>query len=198
MDEAGPRLRREVPSGQARAVQLQSGDLLRIESPGHGQGGDLSFRGFDQALTRNICGFERFGRAWLVFSVDPGMRLYDGDAEPVLRLEECRSDGSNDIMYPGCWREIYSDRRPGCRELIAAALGIERAQITGMLSFFVTHSVDRYAYRGLGRCEVRPGDFISARALRDVEVAVSACPDDAIEGWRRASLELSVWDDEAR
>lgn len=182
----------EIPSGEARAVRLEPGELLRVESPDRGQGGDLSFPGFDQALTRNINGFERFGRPWLVYAADPGMKLYDGEGRAVLEVGEARTEGRNDIMYPGCWAEIYDDRRPGCRDLISAALGIPRAELTGMLSFFITHTADDEAYRGLGRCEVRPGDFVSFRALVATPVAVSACPDDGIEGWIMGPLRLSV------
>jgi uncharacterized protein YcgI (DUF1989 family) len=187
-----PRLEHEIPSGEARAVQLAAGELLTVSSPEQGQGGDLSFPGFDQALTRNINGFERFGRPWLVFAADPGMSLYDGDGRAVLEVGECRTEGSNDIMYPGCWSGIYEDGRPGCRELISEALGIGRAELTGMLSFFVTADADPEGYRGLGPCEVRPGDFVSFRALVPTPVAVSACPDDRIEGWRMGPLRLTV------
>ena len=37
-----------------------------------------------------------------------------------------------DAMLPGCWRELYPDRRPGCRDLISAALGIERRDLRGL------------------------------------------------------------------
>ncbi len=182
----------EVSPGTARCVEVAAGDELTISSPNGGQGGDMSFLGFDQAVTRNVSGWERFGRPWLVFHADPGMKLCDGDARPILEVGECRGEGRNDIMYPGCWREIYADRRPGCRDLISAALGIERAELTGMLSFFIRSSADDDAYRGLQGCVVEPGDFVSFRALADVVAAVSACPDDGIEWWNPAPLRVTV------
>ena len=113
---------------------------------------------------------------------------------PVLEVGECRGDGRNDIMYPGCWSELYEDGRPGCRDLISDALGIERRELTGMLSFFVNSSADSQAYRGLGEVALRPGDHITFRALRDTPAAVSACPDTAIPGWRAGELQLQVHD----
>ncbi len=152
----------------------------------------MSFLGFDQALTRNINGWERYGEPWLVFFAEQGMKLYDGDGEPVLEVGECQAQGGNDIMYPGCWNEIYADRRPGCRDLISSALGIDRAQLTGMLSFFVNADVEGRVYKGLQYCDVRSGDFVSFQAMSEVAVGVSACPDDTIPGWRPAPLHVAV------
>lgn len=181
-----------VAAGTGYGLDLLAGEEIRISTPDGGQGGDFSFLGFDQALSRNINGWERFGKPWLVFSADPGMRLYDGDAEPVMEVGQCVGDGRNDIMYPGCWSEIYEDGRPGCRDLIAEALGIERAAITGMLSFFVNATVDTTAYRGLQEVRIEPGDHITLRALRDVRAAVSACPDAEIPGWTPGDLRVEV------
>ena len=55
-------------------------------------------------------------------------------------------------MLPGCWREIYDDGRPGCRDLISEALGVKRRELTGMLSFFVdarSPTTTTTLYRGL-------------------------------------------------
>lgn len=181
-----------VASGTGYGVDLAGGEEVRISTPDGNQGGDFSFLGFDQAMSRNINGWERFGRPWLVFSADPGMRLYDGEGEPVFEIGECTGDGRNDILYPGCWSELYEDGRPGCRDLIADALGIGRAEITGMLSFFVNATVDTTAYRGLQEVRIEPGDHITLRALRDVRAAVSACPDVDIPGWSPGDLRVEV------
>jgi len=181
-----------IGSGHGLGLDLSTGEELRIETPDGSQGGDFSFIGFDQALSRNINGWERFGRPWLVFSADPGMRLYDGDGEAAIEVGDCVGDGRNDIMYPGCWSELYEDGRPGCRDLIADALGIERSRITGMLSFFVNATVDTTAYRGLDEVRLEPGDHITLRALRDVRAAVSACPDTEIPGWSPGDLRVEV------
>jgi uncharacterized protein YcgI (DUF1989 family) len=169
-------------------MEVERGATVTITTPDGSQGGDFSFRGFDQAMTRNKLGWKRFGRPWLVFEAGPGDSLFDGDGMPVLEMAAYRADGAADIMYPGCWDEIYPDRRPGCRDLISSALGIERSEITGMLSFFISSSADNDAYRGLGPVQLSPGDHLSFRALRDVEVAVSACPDTDIGGWRAGDL----------
>lgn len=181
-----------VRAGEGARFDLRAGERIVISTPDGCQGGDFSFGGFDQAMTRNVNGWARFGRPWLVYFADRGMSLCDGNGEPVMEVGECRGEGRNDIMYPGCWRELYEDRRPGCRDLISAALGVERRELTGMLSFFCAATPGPDAYRGLEEVRIERGDYVSFRALRDVEAAVSACPDTGIPGWRAGDLDVTV------
>ncbi|MDQ2622676.1 MAG: DUF1989 domain-containing protein [Actinomycetota bacterium] len=181
-----------VPHGTGSRFELEPGDEIRIATPDGAQGGDFSFPGFDQSVTRNALGWARFGRPWLVYSASRGDRLYDGDAEPVFELVAYEADGVADIMYPGCWAEVYDDRRPGCRDLISGALGVSRRELTGMLSFFISYEADKEAYRGLGPVELQPGHHLTLRALRSTPCAVSACPDVDIQGWQAGDLEVSI------
>lgn len=181
-----------VGAGSAKRFELRPGERIVISTPDGAQGGDFSFLGFDQGMTRNVNGWRRYGRPYLVFAVEPGMMLCDGDGEDALEVGECRTAGKLDVMLPGCWREIYDDGRPGCRDLISAELGIERRELTGMLSFFIDSEVTPEYYDGLRGMPIEPGDFISFRALRQVTAAVSACPDTDIPGWRAGDLEVSV------
>lgn len=183
---------RRVSHGTAERFDLRRGDVVTIITPDGRQGGDFSFPGFDQSLTRNKLGWEKYGQPWLVFSAAEGDSLFDGDGTAILEVGPCRGDGSNDIMYPGCWDEVYEDGRPGCRDLISKALGIERRQITGMLSFFISSTADNEVYRGLGPVDLKPGDHVSFRALCDTPAAVSACPDTEIEGWRAGDLIVKI------
>ncbi|HMU27047.1 MAG TPA: DUF1989 domain-containing protein [Solirubrobacterales bacterium] len=182
----------EVPHGTARRFDLRTGDLIRIETLDGAQGGDFSFPGFDQALTRNKLGWKRFGRPWLVYDAQAGDSLFDVDGEATFELIALEGEGVADIMYPGCWDEVYEDRRPGCQDLISAALTIPRRDLAGMLSFFIGYSADNSAYRGLAGIDLKPGDHLTFRALRDVSCAVSACPDRDIPGWRVGALFVSV------
>ncbi len=181
-----------ISHGTGAGFELEPGDEIRISTPDGAQGGDFSFIGFDQSVTRNALGWARFGRPWLVYSAGPGDRLYDGDAEPVFELVSYEADGVADIMYPGCWAEVYDDRRPGCRDLISRALGIDRRYLTGMLSFFISYEADSEAYRGLGPVKLNPDDHLALRALRPASCAVSACPDVDIPGWSAGGLEVVV------
>jgi len=169
--------------GTARAFALETGEVVKILAPHGGLGGDFTFLGFDQSLTRNIAGWEKFGTYKLTFYADPGMKIYDGDGVPYLEVLEVHSRLRVDIMYPGCWREIYEDRRPGCRDLLAEVLGVKRKEITGMASFFVKCTVDEDGYVfSPNAMDARPGDYLKLKALRPVTLGVSACPDDTLPG----------------
>ncbi len=181
-----------VDHGTASRFDLGTGDMIRIETPDGSQGGDFSFPGFDQALTRNKLGWKRFKRPWLVYSAVPGDSLFDVHGEATFELTALEGEGVADIMYPGCWDEVYEDRRPGCQDLISSALDLARSELAGMLSFFIGYSADDLAYRGLAGIDLKPGDHLEFRALRPVSCAVSACPDLEIPGWRRGSLLVTV------
>jgi len=167
--------------GTAEMFPLEEGDEVKITSPEGGQGGDFTFLGFDQALTRNMNGLEKFGNALkLTFYADAGMKLYDGDGVPHLEVVDVHSDLRVDIMYPGCWREIYEDGRPGCRDLLSEVLGVERKQLTGMASFLVKCSVDDDGYV-FSEVDSEPGDYLTLKALRPVKLAISTCPDTDLQ-----------------
>lgn len=179
-----------IAHGTAAAFNLAAGDRLTISTPAGAQGGDLSFLGFDQDLTRDILGFARHRKAVMAFTVRAGEHLYDSDNVPVLLVESVESVGEIDAMMPGCRHEIYEDHRPGCRDLISAALKVERARLTGMVSFWtVTHVTADY-YDALSEYGGRPGDSLTVRAVRPVTVGVSACPDDVIPGHTGGVLEV--------
>jgi uncharacterized protein YcgI (DUF1989 family) len=173
--------------GTATAIRLDRGDEVKITSPEGGQGGDFTFLGFDQALSRNVNGWEKFGTVKVTFYADPGMKLYDGEGTPFVEIVEVHSDLRVDIVYPGCWREIYDDRRPGCRDLLSEALGVERRELTGMASFWAECEVDEDGYM-FSNLDIQPGDYLVLRAVRPVTLAVSACPDDSLPGIRPSDL----------
>ena len=177
--------------GTATAMRLDPGDEVKITSPHGGQGGDFTFIGFDQALTRNINGWEKFGTVKVTFYADPGMKLYDGDGTPFVEVVEVHSALRVDIVYPGCWREIYEDGRPGCRDLLSEALGVERRELTGMASFWVECEADEDGYV-FSNLNIQPGDNLVLRAIRPVTLAVSACPDDSLPGIRPSDLEVEL------
>jgi len=86
--------------GTARAFPLEAGEKVKITSPEGGQGGDFTFLGFDQALSRNINGWEKFHSVKVTFYADPGMKLYDGDGTPFVEVEEVHSHLRVDMVYP--------------------------------------------------------------------------------------------------
>lgn len=120
------------------------------------------------------------------------MRLVDGDGDSWLIVGDSRGEGVIDAMLPGCWTELYADGRLGCRDLISAALGIPRRTLKGMLSFFTQFRATQEAYDGMLGATVKPGDYVSFKAVRPVRVAVSACPDLDSRGWKPGPLRLTI------
>ncbi len=182
----------EIPFATVKTIEVKKGDVVRISTPEGHQWGDLSFPGFSQALTRNISGWERFGRAKLVFWADPGTKLYDGDGTPVFEMGDATPGLKTDIMYGGCYRELYPDGRAGCRDLLASAMGLSRRDMPGVLSFFAsTGEIDGEGY-SFGPVTAPPGSYVTLKALLDTPLAITACPDDSWEGVSATSLIVEV------
>ncbi|MCD4525464.1 DUF1989 domain-containing protein [Nocardioides sp. cx-173] len=181
-----------IPHATAQAFPLEAGQRLTVTMPAGDQGGDLTFVGFDPALTRNINGWATHRRPVMLFHVAAGMSLYDGEGSAILRVEEIRGEQVLDVVMPGCYREVYPDRRPGCRDLTSAALGLTRGHLTGMASFGILSTATDEYYDALSASANRPGDSLTLLALMPTVVAVSACPDTDIPGWRPGELHVEI------
>lgn len=178
----------QIARGTAARFELEEGDHLTVRTPDARSGGDLSFPWFDRGITRNVIGYERYGAPpKLPFHLRPGEAMHDTEGRAVLLLEENTGLGEIDVMLPGCRRATYPDGRDGCRELVAAALGIPVREVTGMASFWENTSATADYYDPFGPKNERPGDSFTVRALRPVVVAVSSCPDTRMRtrpgGW---------------
>lgn len=104
---------------------------------------------------------------------------------PLLRLEE-DTVGRHDLTMPLCDGRRYLDRygladHQNCRDNLATALGeydIAGDRLPDPINLFM-----HIAILGRGELEVREplsesGDYVVFRALTDLIVAVSACPQD--------------------
>jgi hypothetical protein len=183
----------EIAAGEAVAVDVPAGARLRVTVSEGRQLADLAPAGFHQGLTRNVAGWRRHGRPSLALGLGEGDELVDGDARPLMRIVAGPGPGQVDVAYPGCWRELYDDRRPGCRDLIAEALGIPRAALGGVVSLFgAPPRLEDGALHGWEGVAARPGSELLLEAVVPCRVAVSACPDDGIPGVVPGSLRVDV------
>lgn len=183
----------EIAAGEAVAVEVPAGARLRVAVSEGRQLADLAPAGFHQGLTRNVAGWRRFARPSLALGLEDGDELVDGDARPLMRIVSGPGAGQVDVAYPGCWSELYPDGRPGCRDLIAAALGIPRAALGGVVSLFgAPPRVEAGALHGWEGVAARPGSELVLEAVVDSRVAVSACPDDGIPGVVAGRLSVEV------
>lgn len=181
--------------GGATAVDVPAGGLLEVRVLAGTQLVDLAPRGFHQGLTRNAAGWRRFGRPSIALGLAEGDELLDGDGAPLMRLVEGPGPGQVDLLYPGCWSELYPDGRPGCRDLIARELGIPRGALGGVVSAFgATPRIADGGVHGWEGTAAEPGAHLVLEALVDCRVAVSACPDDGIPGHAGGRLGVEVRD----
>lgn len=177
--------------GEAMRLDLDPGDDITILDPSGNAGGDLTFLGYDQALTRDIVGFERRGLPVKIpFFLEPGDSMYDAEGTPHLKVEDIQAPGKLDNILPGCRRALYEDGRPGCRDIIPAAMGIPVKQLTGMVSFWVNATTDQDYYDPFGPQTTEPNRLAVFSAVRPVIVGISACPDTLI--WDVPERELHV------
>ena len=120
----------------------------------------------------------------------------------LLRLDE-DTVGRHDLTQPACGARGYRDRdgsrdHPNCRDNLAAALqpyGMRADRLPDPVNLFM-HA----AILGRGNVEIREplseaGDSVLFRALVDLVVAVSACPQDrdATNGFTPTDLLVRVY-----
>ena len=123
---------------------------------------------------------------------------------PLLRLEE-DTVGRHDLIMPACDGKRYLDHygipdHPSCKETLTAALTefhVPYDRLPNPFNFFM-HT----AILSRGDLEVREplseaGDFVVLRALTDLIIAVSACPQDrsAQNGFNPTDLLVRVFRD---
>ena len=117
----------------------------------------------------------------------------------MMRLEE-DTVGRHDMIMPACDGRRYLDYyglpdHPNCRDNLATALAeyhIPYDRVPNPFNFFMHNAI-----LGKGEVEVReplsePGDFVVLRALTDLIVAVSACPNDRSPQNGRTPTDLLV------
>lgn len=180
-----PREEAVVGPGDARAYEIVAGEWVQIVDVRGCQVSDfLAFRhdrrelGISNAVTRALVDG--------LFPL-PGQLFSDADGEPLLELVE-DTVGRHDTFGLACNREYYealgiADHR-NCtdnfnREL--AAFGFEPRRFWEPVNFFFN---TRIAADGR-TVEVepalsKPGDYVLLRAVADLVVASSACPDDVL------------------
>ncbi len=183
----------QITMGGVTAVDVPPGAVLELTVVEGRQMLDLCPAGFHQGLTRNQAGWRRFGRPSLALGLVDGDELLDGDGAALMRLVASPGPGPVDVLYPGCWSELYPDGRPGCRDLIAGALGIPRGSLGGVISAFgATPTVSDGGFHGWESTVATPGMTLALEALVACRVAVSACPDDGIPGHDGGTLAVTV------
>lgn len=176
-----------VKHGNGMLIDMKRGDIALVRTVDGGQVSDLTFIGFDQALTRNFNGWRRFNAPRLVTRFDEGDMLVDGDLNPVLRVVKSHSSAGHDLLFPGCWRELYPDGRRGCRDILSELFNIERRNLPAMATMFM-----EVREMQIVPSPAKPGDYVELEALRDISVGVTSCPDDVECNSRSGDIEVTI------
>ena len=157
--------------GEAVKLELKSKEKLKIITPLGGQVADMTFLSFSQSLTRN------FNRT---VKLEENMILYDNNCNGILKLTKKKTDSNIDLLFPGCFKEIYKDHRPGCRDMLSKVFNVKRSELPDVVSFFMDVKVSENGKLEILPSSARGGDYVVLECLRDVVVGVTCCPDDLV------------------
>ena len=188
----------EVPGYEGRAVEVATGERIRITDIEGEQIGDLFALSqadhtefLSTAVTRMI-------NASLFPEV--GGVFHSSSHRPVLTFLADNSPGPHDTLMAPCDRELYAARgqhdHPNCRENYLAA-----AETAGLSHAIVPDPVNVFQNspaRDDGTIDVRgtlskPGDHIELRAEMDIILILTACSSERINGGKSTALRIEVF-----
>lgn len=188
-----------VPAGEARTVEVSSGQLIEIENV-HGQQ-VCDFIAFNAANTAEHLSTTNTRSMLGRLRIRKGDDLQTNLRNPIFELVE-DTVGCNDILFAACdYRRYELDyglkNHRNCRANFAEALkphGIGYLEVPDPINWFQNTPI---AVDGTLGSEVSPaqaGDKIVLKTLMDVVVAASACPHDQnpINNWEPTDVRLLV------
>jgi uncharacterized protein YcgI (DUF1989 family) len=177
------RLAGEVVPGAATALELQRGDVVRIEQLAGGQCVDLVAWSLADARERLSA-----GRTRTIAGVSPGVgdTLSSGapNERPMLAVIADSAPG-HDLLFPACSPREYAVAgclpEPSCagvQAASAAAYGLEMADLPDPLNLWLRAEVEADGSLGWQSTPTVAGDHVELLALVPVLVIVNPCVDD--------------------
>lgn len=182
----------EVPAREGRALRVAAGRAFRVIDVAGGQVGDLfAFAGPDEYLSAS---HTRAHTRKLFPAV--GEAFHSNRRRPLLELVADDSPGVHDMLIAACDPERYQGlgvRGPhaSCAENLLRAFP----------AVFVPQPVNLFMQIPVTGADLEflpaptaPGDSVTLRALADVDVVLSACPQDVlrINGGEPTALEIEL------
>lgn len=130
-----------------------------------------------------------------------GDALYSNRRRPVLEIRDDSSPGRHDTLIPACdpgrYRTLgYDGYHRNCHDNFAQAcsvLGLD-VPMPSPLNLFMNVPVEGDGTLRIESSLARPGDAVTLRALDDLILVLSACPQDLvpINGSRLAPADVAV------
>lgn len=190
-----------VKASHAGRIDVAAGQLLEITNVEGEQVCDLF--AFSKANVREALSPAHCRSCLGRVTLQPGDRLVSVLRRPMLEIVE-DSCGRNDIMAAACDPERYridfgvGDHR-SCRMNLAEAMapeGIPYAYLPDSVNLFQNSPAAADGTVMRGRSPSRPGDRIVLRALMDLIVVGSACPQDLsdLNGFHVTDIRIRVRD----
>lgn len=174
-----------IPARQGSACALRSGQSIRIINTHGGQVVDLwaFVTGSTDYLSmpHSVVGLGRI-------KPSAGDTLVSNLREPVLQLTEDRSPGTHCMLFAACDPARYrllgaNGHHDNCADNLRAQSKLHAIELTGIptpLNLFMNTQFTGHKVMTIEAPEAQPGDSVTFRALRDVTVVMSACPQDMV------------------
>ncbi len=173
-----------IPAMSGRGVIVQRDQRLKVVTPEGTQVGDL-FAFVQDDLSETLSPSQT--RSILdSFTLEIGRPLYSIRRRPLFLLEE-DTVGVHDLLAPACdplryLEDFGVDNHPNCRNNLNAALedlGCSPPGYPDPVNLFQnTPIIDLRGTRETRESLAKPGDHVLLRAMEDLVIVVSACPQD--------------------
>lgn len=190
---------RQIRPGTAEAVVLRKGEALQIIDVEGKQVADCVVFSLDDQQEWGSTAVTRSANDNVMLTM--GKQFWSNRRRPLLEIAE-DSVGRHDIMYACCdpvrYEKLGAPDHANCRTALAEALTpwtIGRDRVPDPINWFMN-----VAIKARGELEIREplseaDDFVVIKALEDVIVAVSACPQDlvATNGMKPTNIAIRVY-----
>ncbi len=190
---------RQIRPGSAEAFELRAGEVLQIIDIEGKQVADCVVFGLDDQQEWGSTGVTRAANDNIMLA--QGRPLWSNRRRPLIEIIE-DTVGRHDITYACCdpvrYEKLGAPDHTNCRTALAEALSqwaIGPDLVPDPINWFMN-----VAIKQRGELEIREplseaNDYVAIKALEDVIVAVSACPQDlvATNGMKPTNIAIRVY-----
>jgi uncharacterized protein len=188
------------PGANHYTRKLTKGSHVRIIDLGGQQAVDfLCFDLADPEIRYNAANSIKLNET---IHVSTGFKLYSDTAEVLMTITR-DTVGKHDTIGGACSNQVnylrYGIKNTcSCRDNFIAALktvGMRPRDIHANINFFMHVPVAKSGRTGIREGLSRPGDFVEARADKDVLIVMSNCPQfyNPCSGWNPTPIRIIVW-----
>lgn len=187
-----------IPAREGRAVRVGAGKRFRIVDIEGGQVADTWAFCADDVSEYHSAEHTRVELSKLFPTV--GERFVTNRRRPILLFEEDRSPGIHDMLCAACDPARYVQLgfrgwHASCQENMAQAMadvGHDRVEVPQPINLFMNTPVGAAGTIDWKPAPTKAGDYVVLRAEIDIQLVVSACPQDITDINRKAPTPIAV------